>query len=209
MKNQIIYTFILVSFLLVGGCNKKSDDPSPVPTSPNPAIPVQDPAENTPKIFESISLQGLNGPDFGSFFNASTGVVFKYDKAKENATLVDFVYYYSNQAHVLTSPSDSGAAQVYSDPNLGISKWSVKNTTQIRETQLTDEEFEKVTSVSVMINYYNSGQVVTSIKGTPQSPDFKIYSFKTTSGKYGLIRCFFAFALKPYGDTAWEIKIQK
>ncbi|UCH15741.1 MAG: hypothetical protein JSV22_07180 [Bacteroidales bacterium] len=160
-------------------------------------------AGNPIHTYTAILMAGLENNEYGSFLDAETGTVYKYDGATSNPGLIDMVYYYGSQNNAtFCAPSDptvNGGAGNFST----CVSWSTKNTTLFGSSNITASEFDNIVS-DVEIS------VITGLSETKKT-DLAVghvASFETVGGKKGLVKVT-ACDYSNTGTITIDVKIQQ
>jgi hypothetical protein len=135
----------------------------------------------------TAKLLGASSNAAGSAFSTTTGLVYSKTDAATNNAKIDFIYFYSTTAGVLSEIiSPSYGATNYTD--FVTSSWTVKNSTKFyKTTAVSSADFDAMT---------NDSKITTAITGITWNTDERvvnlavgdIFAFKTAAGKYGLTK---------------------
>jgi hypothetical protein len=118
----------------------------------------------------------------GSSFASTNGMVYGIADAKENATLIDFLYYYgATNLATLAAPDNDAAATVFSGATTGLATWSVRNSTRFISTSLTEADFDAITDDLTIVEKA-TGAADSDIKQLEQGD---VVAFVTDSDKDG------------------------
>jgi hypothetical protein len=128
----------------------------------------------------TTKVLGAHENSNGSFFASIDGTVYKVADAKTNAAKVDIVYFYgaTNKA-TLASPSD---ASVEAFTTYGVTTWSKRNKTLVKEVTLTAAEFDALTYATMD----KVGTATTTLVNNLAKD--KYVAFKSESGQFGVIK---------------------
>lgn len=142
---------------------------------------------------------------YGSSFASSDGTVYTLSEAKTNAAKVDWMYYYgTTNLATLASPKDATVSTIYSGSN-GPASWTVRNDTRFAIVVLpTGVTWDNITTDAEIIPLA-SGATATSVSSLTAG---KIVSFKTASGKMGLIKVE-AITGTGAGSITYSVKVQQ
>jgi hypothetical protein len=142
----------------------------------------------------------------GSSFASADGIVYSLADAKTNSAKIDWMYYYGGAANLATlvAPVDASASTVFSGPD-GPANWTVRNDTKLAKVTLpagvtwdnitTDAEIIPLATglTETKVNLLTVGQIV---------------SFKTVTGKMGLIKIE-AISGTTAGSITYSVKVQQ
>lgn len=160
--------------------------------------PVTNPDETTVIAFiDSIQLGNHNNPTDGSFLNLKTGVVYHLTndpKGVDNQSNVDLVYYYNNINHTdpfLGAPTTAGTNNatggIYDANPQGINFWSNVNNTEIAlANDISVGDFNNIDNLAELKSKWGTLGLGLHYEYAVQSN--KIYRFKTTTNKIGLLK---------------------
>lgn len=142
----------------------------------------------------------------GSSFASATGTVYALADAKTNAAKVDWMYYYGSTGNLATlvAPVDATASSVYSGAN-GPASWSVRNDTKLAKVTLpTGVTWDNITTDAEIIPLA-TGLTETKVNNLAVG---QIVSFKTVTGKMGLIKID-AITGTAAGSITYSVKVQQ
>ncbi|MBN1413639.1 MAG: hypothetical protein JW973_00955 [Bacteroidales bacterium] len=146
-------------------------------------------------------LMGAQSSTYGSCLDANTGTVYKIsgDQAKNNATLIDILYYYgsTNQA-TLAAPNDPTVNGVSQDFDW-TSTWSVQNATKFGTSSL---DYSTVTPTQV-----NAISGLSATKLTSLSVG-SVVEFQTADNKKGILKVT-ALETGASGTITLSVKVQE
>ena len=142
----------------------------------------------------------------GSSFASADGTVYSLADAKTNTAKIDWMYYYGSVSNLATlvAPIDATASSVFSGTN-GPANWTVRNNTKLAKVTLpagvtwdnitTDAEIIPLATglTETKVNMLTVGQIV---------------SFKTVTGKMGLIKIE-AISGTTAGSLTYSVKVQQ
>jgi len=142
----------------------------------------------------------------GSSFASADGIVYSLTDAKTNSAKIDWMYYYGGAANLATlvAPVDASASTVFSGPD-GPANWTVRNDTKLAKVTLpagvtwdnitTDAEIIPLATglTETKVNLLTVGQIV---------------SFKTVTGKMGLIKIE-VISGTTAGSITYSVKVQQ
>jgi len=133
-------------------------------------------------------ILGAQNSNTGSIFASFDGTIYMLEDAKENATNIDFMYFYEAPNHAtLAAPDDTDAALIFNNPQYGLETWAMLNSTRFKLTTLSAGDFNMITSLTQLI----------AVAVIPTAPDQskinnlstgQVLAFETWDEKYGLIR---------------------
>jgi len=164
--------------------------------------PVAGPITNyTGKI-----LGSYDNTTYGSSFASADGTVYKMPEAKANAAKIDWMYFYgTTDLSTIASPKDPTAGLVFTDPVNGLSKWSVLNDTRFAIVTLpSGVTWDNITTDAEIIPLA-SGATATKASALTVG---KIVSFKTVTGKMGLMKIE-AITGTGSGSITYSVKVQQ
>jgi hypothetical protein len=149
---------------------------------------------------QNITLGAQNNQGTGNFFSISESTVYTLANATSNQQIIDMVLgYNATDKAYLASPN----ANLTGDYDL--SSWTTKNSIMYCTTTYQDVNFDMIDSDLLLISAYDE------TKDTEKAIELqkgKIYSFKSSTGKPGLIKVL-STASNDAGTAGIEIKIQK
>ena len=132
-------------------------------------------------------LGGQNNASNGSFFSTQNGEIYTVAQARDNQSMIDFIYYYgsTNQA-TIAGPTDDGAEQ-YSV--FGLADWNTRNATEFKTVDVTPEAFiaigdEEGAQINAAIAAGSDKDPITRAR---QLSVDNVFGFVTAGGKEGLV----------------------
>jgi len=135
------------------------------------------------KTINNIDI-GAQQCSLGSFYSIDSNKVFFLMDAYNNQSIIDIIYYYTNNSSVLSSPAENDAPTIYTGNN-GIYQWSIRNETRYCNTTLSITDFNNINNDSLLISSYKQEQSKRKAKDLKSN---NIISFKTHNNKLGLIK---------------------
>lgn len=186
MKKIKFITSILL-LVLISSC-KKEENPSDNTNNTTP-VPISS--------FSNINLGNHNNADFGSFLNLASGTVFSLssiNKASDNQSSVDLVYYYNNVNHndaFIGAPTTAGSnlatGGIFDNNPDGINFWTTVNNTEFAlANDVSIGDFNAITNLSELQSKWGTWNLGLYYVYSIQSE--KIYRFKTTNNKIGFLK---------------------
>jgi hypothetical protein len=150
---------------------------------------------------------GAQGSKLGSAFSTSNGAVYLTAAAKTNATKVDFIYYYKDDATVKAEfLSPKYAETAYASYVTG---WTAKNETLFKDvtSSVNAAAFDAIVKT-------DDASVTAAATGFPTEQRVSdlavgdVFAFKTAGNKLGLAKVT-ALATGTAGSITIEVKVQK
>jgi hypothetical protein len=156
----------------------------------------------------SMKILGAQQSPTGSSFASIDGSVYTLAQAKANQTKVDWMYYSGDtDFETVAAPDDPHAAQIFTDVNNGLQKWTTKNGTRFK--LITDAiNWDAITDDQVIVEQAASGVTSTRITKGDGLAVGKFLSFIAASGKKGIIKIDNIVAGKP-GEITISVKVQQ
>ena len=151
-------------------------------------------------------LGSYDNTSYGSSFASSDGSVYTMADAKTNAAKIDWMYFYGTTfLATIASPNDATAGTIFTDATNGLSKWSVRNDTKFAIVTLpSGVTWDNITTDAEIIPLATGA---TETKASSLAVG-KIISFKTVTGKMGLIRVE-AITGTGAGSITYSVKVQQ
>jgi|SRR5688572_3121622 len=167
---------------------------------------------NTGAAINTFSTQlfgSFNNPN-PSFFATSTGTRYYRNTAPQNASKIDFVYFYgATNAATIAAPSDNsfgtGANQISS---LGVHNWSTRNATNFKTVALTATGFDAITTDAGITSAYAAGTNTNPATRASSLTPGTVMGFKTAAGKEGLLKVVTVSGTEN-GTITIDVKVQK
>lgn len=207
MKKIKIFSSIMLLVSLVS-CKK---EPTPEVTNQDETIAVSS--------FLNINLGNHNNVDFGSFINLRTGEVYHLSidaKAFDNQSKVDLVYYYNNINHTdpfigapTTAGSNNATGGIFDNNPYGINFWTTVNNTEFGlANDISVGDFNSIQNLAELKSKWGTVSVGLHYEYNVLSD--KIYRFKTTDNKIGLLKInSIVGSGQTIGTMNVDVKIQK
>ena len=154
--------------------------------------------------YTAVLMGAQSNLDYGSYLDASAGVVYKQDGAETNPALIDIIYYYgvANLA-TLTAPDDvtvnGGSGNLTLATGL-----TTKNATRFKEgVGISSSEFDAISDDSDIVEISS----ITLSKVNELAVD-DVIAFQTVDGRKGLIKIS-AIDTGADGTITIQVKIQQ
>jgi len=152
------------------------------------------------RIHKNITLGSQTNTEKGNFYSLSDSTVYKLADAVGKQEIQDLVLGYdTDNKTYLASP----AADLTGEYDL--SAWLTKNSTKFCLTTMLKREFELIESDILILSAFDATKQIDIV---PQLAVDKVYAFKTSTGRYGLIKIN-ALTAAATGLVSLDIKIQK
>jgi len=137
------------------------------------------------KEFKQKVLGSYDNSSYGSSFASADGTVYTLSQAKANAAKVDWMYYYgATNLATIASPNDATVTSIFSSAD-GPASWSVRNDTKFAKVTLpAGVTWDNITTDAEIVPLATGASAT---KVTTLSVG-QIVSFKTVTGKMGLIK---------------------
>jgi hypothetical protein len=159
------------------------------------------------KIFPEIIVGAQLNATYGYFLNAYEGLTyFCADAVPEN---VDMALFYSANTNVLyfISPSHANISSIV-ELSPCISAWDTKKTTFMKKIELTQAEFNSVSTAAEIEALCTPIGTASRLAGSDNVAIGTVVAIQTEEGKYGLIYTHSVAGPKT-GNAKITIKIQK
>jgi len=155
----------------------------------------------------SIVFGAQNNSNIGSFFDVKNNKIHHLAEAFNIQDSIELCYYYDflqGENNVIASPGANIDASVYTG-QYALTNWTIKHETRFIETTLTANDFNNIKNDSLLIALYNVPLAKRKAKNLAVG---KIFSFKTSSGKFGIFKVISVNGTGG-GTVEIEIKIQE
>lgn len=169
-------------------------------------VTVESPiAEYTAKLLYAPLANGTTACALAT----STGATYTQAQAKENAAIVDILYFYGGTSLASFGCPADALSTAYTD----LATWSVKNLTKFATSSVN---FTELATPESLQTAYDNGTLATDGTGTDASARIydlganDVVAFKTAAGKYGVLKVVKVQGTYNNGDyIEINVKVQK
>jgi hypothetical protein len=149
----------------------------------------------------STLLGAQNNPSIGSFFGFLDGKDYSDAFALANQAQVDIASGYDFfTKSFFTSPGSENTYSIYN-----FSRWPTRNLTQFCPSNISLNQYEMIDKDNLLISSFHLDKAIDAIDNMKPN---QIYSFRTQSGRYGIIKII-SGAASENGFFVFDYKIQE
>lgn len=133
----------------------------------------------------SMKIMGAQGSSTGSSFASINGNVYGGQEAKDNATIIDWLYFYgATNLATIAAPDDPDAADIFTNATYGLQTWSVLNPTRFKKITET-VDWAAIADDATIVSLTASGVDLTKANNLAVDD---VIGFVSSTGKKGLIK---------------------
>lgn len=160
--------------------------------------------------FYTLKIGAQTSTDAGPFLNTTNGEIYVREGAAAKSANIDITLFYSNSSYgyYFVSPSDASIEAIFKAPD-AITTWVHRNSTKLKNIQITPDEFLAINSAEMIQNLYINSSEAEVEKLTDKLGVGFIIGFKTVADKYGImiVRSFASGSSK--GSVTIDMKVEK